>query len=346
MKPLQFILACLAGVALTGAVRAGVETDPNKSYAITPEVGPWVIYATSYVGPDSETLAHEMVLEIRKHYNLEAWVFNRGEEERRKQQEELKKMHEQYKYFDPQQQRMVSPPMRTVRVQQQCAVLIGGFRDFDTASRGLKTIKAIGKDSIRDANNLGFTRKLLPMLMVVKPKENENGVDQGEFAPVSPFLNSFVTRNPVVPQTAKAQPKEDPAYLRKLNSGDSFSVFKCRKPYTLVVAAYQGASAFQAQSDSPSFLDKLLGTSPGEKLEASAQNAHNFAEVLRKLNFEAYVLHMRGGSLVTIGGFDRPDDPRIQSLKEAMQGTGSTPGVRVSQGAQMVPNPFPIEIPR
>src|SRR5262249_31036554 len=110
--------------------------------------------------------------------------------------------------------------------------------------------------------------------------------------------------------------------------------------------AYQGASFFQPKTENPSFLDKLLGTSPGEKLEASAQNAHNFAEVLRKLNFEAYVMHSRGGSLVTIGGFDRPDDPRIESLKEAMQGTGASPGVRLSQSAQMVPNPFPIEIPR
>src|SRR5437870_1075005 len=89
MKGFHFALAFLTGLALARAGYAHVEADPNKDYTIVPEAGPWMIYATHFVGPEAPQLAHEMVLEIRSRFDLPAWVFNRGEEERRKQRDRL-----------------------------------------------------------------------------------------------------------------------------------------------------------------------------------------------------------------------------------------------------------------
>ncbi len=109
------------------------------------------------------------------------------------------------------------------------------------------------------------------------------------------------------------------------------------------MAAFPGPVSYQSESPSSSFLDKLWGKSTGEALEAVGQNAHNLAKLLRdpQLKFEAYVLHLRGGSLVTIGGFDRADDPQIQTIQRALASS-----LQLGQGVQMLPEPFPIEVPR
>jgi len=112
----------------------------------------------------------------------------------------------------------------------------------------------------------------------------------------------------------------------------------------LIVATYQGMHTIQPVSGppkNPSFFENLWGGSTGEMLEASGQNAHNFAEAMHKLGFDAYVLHTRLGSLVTIGGYDRPDDPRMQDVQRALASS-----LRVEQNAQMLAQPVPMEIPR
>src|SRR6516162_3897506 len=94
MKNLAFSLAFLTMAATFG--RAQVEADPNKDYAITPDAGAWFICATSYVGPQSSQLAHEMILEIRSRFKLPAYVLNRGDEQKHKQEEELQRYKQQY----------------------------------------------------------------------------------------------------------------------------------------------------------------------------------------------------------------------------------------------------------
>jgi hypothetical protein len=324
MKRMPFALACLAGLALVGTGLAQVEADPNKEYAITPEAGPWMIYATHFVGPDARQLAHEMVLEIRSRYNLPAWVFDRGEEERQKEQQRLRELREKYQGYQG--------PLRTTRIQDQVAVLVGGYKDFDAASGALKSIKALPPP---------VSDRLKPQVVVIKP--GEDGQQEQVYKDyVNPFLNSFATRNPTVPVEHRAEKKSDP-FIKQLNANESFSLLKCKGRYSLVIAAYPGASTYVSGSTPSSFLDKLRGKPAGTALEAGALNAHNFAEVLRKrpLEFEAYVLHLRGGSLVTIGSFDRQDDPRMQVLQRQLASH-----VQIQGQVQMVPEPFPIEVPR
>jgi len=325
MKWMDFALACVAGLALAQTGYARVEADPNKDYAITAEAGPWLIYTAHFVGQDAPQLAHEMVLEIRSRFNLPAWVFNRSEEERRIQQEKVRQLREKYKDYQV--------PIKTTRVQEQCAVLVGGYKDFDAATRALKTVKNLQPPS---------SDRLKPQVVVIKPGEKEGEEDKVYKDFANPFKNSFVTRNPTVKFERPAENKSDP-FIKRLNAYESFSLLKCKKRYTLVVAAFPGPVSYQSESPSSSFLDKLWGKSTGEALEAVGQNAHNLAKLLRdpQLKFEAYVLHLRGGSLVTIGGFDRADDPQIQTIQRALASS-----LQLGQGVQMLPEPFPIEVPR
>src|SRR5260370_36974218 len=105
----------------------------------------------------------------------------------------------------------------------------------------------------------------------------------------------------------------------------------------------------QPQSAPTKFLNLLTGGRAGEQLNASALNAHYMAEALHKLGFDAYVLHTRSNSIVTIGGFDAPSDPRMQQIERALHDS-----IRITyENAQFSdPNmslftrPMPMEVPR
>jgi hypothetical protein len=325
MHRLLFVLAGLAALFALSSARAGVEADPNKDYAICPEAGLWFVCASVFVGPEAPKLAHEMVLEIRSRFHLPAYVLNRGEEERKKQREELDRIHKLY----PE----AKVPLRHTRIEEQCAVLVGGYANVDEATKALKMVKKLDPPS---------NEKLMPILTEVRPAEDSPDGQKGliQYTHVNPFVKSFVVHNPTIPVEHPAAPRNDPL-LKKWNSGDSYSLLQCKKPWTLMIAAYQGTSVIQARNAPPSVWDKLWGKDTISKLDASSQNAHNLAEVLHKLGFEAYTLHLSQGSIVTVGGFDRADDPKIGELREALSSR-----FRYGQGIQLLPEFVAIEVPR
>jgi hypothetical protein len=328
MKRLSSTLAWMALLAVAGRVSARVEADPIKEYHVTPEAGPWMICVTTYVGSESPQLAHQMVLEIRSRFDLPAYVVNHGDEERRKQQQELEQFRKQFPDY--------RGPIRHTRVQEQCAVLIGGYKDMDTAHRALLEIKKLPPPS---------SEKLMPVLAQAgrpqKVGDEQKSLLEGAF--VNPFPSSFVVHNPSVPLERQAENKTDP-FLKKLNAHESLSLLRCKKSWTMVVATYQGMHSIQpkeGESKVLSFFDTLWKSNTGELLEASGQNAHNLAEALRKLGFEAYVLHTRMGSVVTVGGYDSPDDPRMKEVQRTLASN-----VQMGQNVQMLAQPMAMPVPR
>jgi hypothetical protein len=309
-------LLCLAGVALG----RGVEADPNKEYVITPEVGPWVICAASYTGPEAAQRAHDLVLEIRSRYNLPAYIFNRGEKERREQEEQRARM------------RQLCPEgrFRTVRVEDQFAVLVGGYKDIDSARRALDDVKKMKPSDTRLMNIL-FAGSSAPA------PGKKGGESYAGFA--NPLSDSFVAPNPTVPHEHKAENKQDP-FLKELNADESLSLLKCKQPWTLAVATFQGTSVIQSSATAATFLDKVLGRGSADTLSASAMNAHNFAELLRKAKFDAYVLHLRQGSVVTIGGFASKDDPQLRQVERRLAEQNFAGRI------ELLPQPFAMQVPR
>ena len=57
MKRLRFALAGLMGLSLAATVLAQGDADPNQEFAVTPQVGSWMICAACYQGPQAPQLA-------------------------------------------------------------------------------------------------------------------------------------------------------------------------------------------------------------------------------------------------------------------------------------------------
>lgn len=334
MRRLLFVLpGVLAVLAVPGpggpAVRAlpglgqsaRVEADPSKEYRIGPEAGPWMILAASYSGPNAPTLARQLALQLRRRDNLAAWVFNKGEEERQRQRQYLQEMHR------------LCPEGRTrvVRIPEQCAVLIGGFPDMDSATKALKQVKKLDPPRL----DLGPG---------VSTADSTIDLRSGQRLEVNPLAHAFVVPNPTVPQQRPAPEDGPDPMLKKLNSDEPYSLLKCRKPYTLVVKEFQGSNAIQAQSSSSSLLDLLgLGGKSGDLLNAGALQAQEVARVLSKdFKLEAYVLHTRWSSLVCVGGFDSLEDPqeqqKMQQLRRAVP--------RALGPVELFAQPVPMKVPR
>jgi hypothetical protein len=312
---------CLA-LGAAGAVRAAlppVDADPNQAYAVTPDAGPWMICAAYFTGPAAPDLAHQMVLQIRSRYNRHAYVFNYADEERKREQALIDQQHQALPFDAPPDgsDEVVPIPHHhlVVHVEEQCAVLIGGYPN------GYSDEKAAHADLLLvkkwPAPDLKAPEGVLPFGSLV--------VD-GKDKPINPFaLQSMVVRNPTVPHdNSAADPRKD-KFLWTLNAGEEYSMLACPGKYTLAVREYLGASVVrEEQAESSGFLKMIgLGNSlgsnrAGESLAVAAQNAHELAKGLHQAGFDAYVLHTRTSSVVSIGSFSGPKDKTAEDTAERL----------------------------
>ena len=222
MKRFLFALTGLALLALTGtALARDVEADPNKNYPVTADIGPWMICVHAYTGPNAGHMAHDLVLEIRQSYQLPAYIFNRGAEDRRKQQEEVDRI----KQLSP------GARLRTPLIEEQFAVLIGGYKDMDAARSALNGIKKLKMPDVQ--------RVRVDWAWIYNTKEQAL-----ERTLVNPFQHSFVGRNPTAPKERPPDTSDDYVFMKKLNADEPYSPLKCGKPWTLA-----GSSLTRRQSD-------------------------------------------------------------------------------------------------
>jgi hypothetical protein len=302
--------------------------DPNEDIRVRAAQGPWLICLTSYTGPEAPAMARKMVMELRNTYKLPAFVFNRGAEERRKEFEHRHKLIEEkrelYKKLNVTGTVTIRVPH--IQVEDQCAVLIGGYESDEAATRALKDIRKL---SPPDPKRVSLTT------IYEGQEDSQRKIDPKKILYVNPFMTAFVVRNPEVKQDRPADwDKPDMALLQKLNSGENYSLLACKKPFTLVVKTFMTPAAVQPQSATGKFLEALGLGGKNNGLDTAAQNAHNLAELMRKTGLDAYVLHTRYSSLVTVGGFDNPDDPNLRSTRDLLM-------TRLK-----VPQALPMAVPR
>ncbi|MBL8800209.1 MAG: hypothetical protein JNM56_40385 [Planctomycetia bacterium] len=332
----RLLFTAAFGVALLGLTGLGVgqvtnpfqpiepvnPVNPAIQFPIVPEAGKSLILVHSFKGPKAAEQANELAAAVRRDHKLPAYVFAKGREERLKQQQHLEELRKKYG-----QSRF---PIE--RIEEHYAVLVGGYKDAETARANL--------DSVR---RLKPPEKYFISGERVQPGKSDKG-EEGVFIQqikINPFNSAFVVDNPTIPKDQRADSKKADPLMKKLNEDENYSLFQCKKPWTLVVAVFQGLPVVQAAGTSPSVMDKLLGRNAGEQLAASALNAHNLAEALRKLGFEAYVLHTRYNSVVTVGAYDTKDDRRMQQVQEALHNRFKLDG-----GMQFMAQPMPMEVPQ
>jgi len=332
MKRFLFLLAGMA--LLAGMGRFAAQQPEADPYDITPQAGNWLICVASYTKgppgvpgtfPDAAARASDFAQEIRTKYKTPAYVFNRGAEELAKQQAEIQKLRE----------KCPGGVFRSTRIQEQYAVLVGGYKDSETARKELDHIRKWAYPEDRFCT-LGDE---------VKPGKDDKGADGVWIKTMkyNPFASAFVVPNPLAPPE---RPRDDVAdeFMKKINEGEEFNLLKqCHHPWTLTVAVFQTPPTLQGHSGSSSFLDKLMGREGGQSLAASAMNAHNLAEVLRKIGFkDTYVLHTRYNSVVAVGGYDSKEDRRMSQMWEALERQIMPPEVK----AMLLSHPLPLKVPK
>ena len=313
-----------------------IQAAPNP-YPLPANARPWMICAATYLGPDGGELARQLVVELRtKHRLSSAYIFNRGDDERREQeaewQERLKNAH--------------GAPIRRkgVRVTDQYAVLIDGFPDLPSGTAYLPKVKALPMPTLAlEGGKSAYDTMLIPEPDLQKKQMITRRTN------INPFHNAMVVRNPALGTSTATRSKYDP-FWKELNAGEDHCVLDNPKKYTLLVKEYTGARVIQSQAQSSGFLSALgMGSSAGDTLGAAAMQARELVRVLRspQLGFQAWVLHTRQSSVVFIGGFDSLEDPELQRLNRQLTSLKfSTKQGGADPIGLMVENPKFVEVPR
>ncbi len=305
--PALCLALAAAGAAL--ALPAPVETDPNREYPVGPEAGPWMICAAHFNGASAPQLAHQMVMLIRTQYHMPAYVFNYADEERKKQQALLDQQAPVFTNTPTAPGEIVVPIPRhrlVVRIEDQCAVLIGGYPDEITAHAALVYVKKLPPPDLKVPEGAPA-----PFDSVID--------DKGQVRYINPFnAQSVLVRNPAVPhENHVMNPKDDP-FLKTLNADEEYSMLRCPGKWTLAVKEYLGASAVENKPTGLGPVQSMFGgkTKTGETLALAANNAHELAKTLTQLKFDAYVLHTRTSSVVSNGAFNDRNAPEMQNYRD------------------------------
>ena len=334
-------LATLAFLGLA-ALSSGADAPlTQRDYQLTTRDGPYLILVASFVGDDAADMAQRLVAELRKDYKLQAYWYSKSEQERA----ERDRLLEEWKRQNG------NAPARKVRIVDEYTVLVGHYKSMDAANSDLARIKKLKPPTSVPAG---------PGLFIARPKYKENmpnWLDGGKIqqgGTVSQFSRAFVVRNPLLPAEKPvagsdgALDDEETALLN-LNAGEKHSLMKCKGKWTLLVSVRGGPSI--TQSTKPSVFDKVNPWSPeiGTPIKLTSRGddsnhiveARELAEALRdrKFGYEAYVLHTRGASFVTIGGFNAPND--VEMLRIHKQVAGLKVGT-----SKLLDTPMPMPVPR
>jgi hypothetical protein len=341
MKP----LLCLTVPAVVVAVLAlSAAAEPvADTYAISPDAGPWVICAASFLDGEAIGLAHQLVDQLRSRYHLQAYIFDWGDDEKQKDLEEHRKKEALLGGG-------IHLPFRHPVYRPSCAVLIGGFSDMESATAALAKVKLLPRPDLKLSNGSAA----IETEYAIVPDAAKKTAEQKSVI-INQLSRSFVTRNPTIPTPKAEHPKFDPAW-KELNAPESYSLLKNAKQWTLVVKEYNGATCVQNRTETTSFWDKLgqMGHKPGEAITAAGYQAHQLAEFLRDkhIGFDAYVLHTKTGSIVTVGGFASLNDPEMERIKHRLQTLSFKADARSPASASikgdpigLLAHPLPMEVP-
>jgi hypothetical protein len=318
--------------------------DPNEDIKVTPQIGEWMVCIASYTGPEAHAWARQMVAELRgPRYRLPAYVFNQGLE---KQLQEKKRVED---YMNKQREMMLKfgqtqgkIRVRTMKFEEQVAVLIGGYQDDKTAKRAMNEMQ---KMPIPDKDRVHMDTEW------IINQDKKTGDISGTFSPVNPFTHSFVVRNPSLPPVNHQDNGEILRTLQSLNSNEPYSLLKCRKRFTLAIKEFRMPTVVHQDMAPKSILSKF-GWGGDIKQDQAAESAHNLAKFLRNKVIgglrmdETFVLHNRNYSMVTVGSFDGPDDPQLIRYQERLAEALPQMVMQGQPGVGFYPVPVPFPVPR
>lgn len=322
--------------------------EPNRDILVTPKLGPWMILVCSYRGEKKDIWARQMVALLRGNdYRLPAYVFNYGYKERIEEEKRIQREVEAYRRRLLEIHRKTGTPLpekqsfhiRRIPIKEEAGVLIGGYRDMQTARRALDEIRRLKPP---DPKKVQLDRAFIAY------KDKKTGKQMEKWVWVNPFHRAFVVRNPTIPkEKTSPEPKWDLAALRRMNADETYSLLKCPKKITLAIKEFRTPTIVEQGLKNKGILSSLgfgLGVT---RTDNAAISAHNLAELLRtKMGLEAYVLHTKYSSVVTIGGYDSVNDPRLREMQARLRRFLNTNHPVYRKEIGFFTNAWPMKVPR
>ncbi|PQO44952.1 hypothetical protein [Blastopirellula marina] len=310
MRNLQLTLAAILVSALGASALAlppwarlipfkNVEADVNQPYKLSDANGPWMIMATSFSGPGAAQDAHNLVMELRKDFNLEAYVYEQSYDFTQKVQGLGFNQ-----YGDRKTMRYADEGKYT-----SIAVLVGNYESVDDGNleKALETLKlakpkCLSGDTQTTQNDaIKYLRRKIHEAVTTEDKRKKG-----------PMGHAFVSRNPLLPDEYFQQKGIDPLVL-KMNEGAANSLLDCEGKYSVRVATFAGATEVDAKKIAEIEEKNLVS---GSRLAVAAERAERLTARLRKQGVPAYVFHDRSESIVTVGAFDSVGSERADGKME------------------------------
>jgi hypothetical protein len=277
-----------------------VEVDPTKPYALTAEDGPWMILAHTFIGPGSQERAERLVLEIRRDYNMPAFLY---EEDFDFSGEVNQNSSSQRPGAGIAQAGGAAPFRRKMKYQNQIryqahAVLVG---EYDTSQHpqiesDLDRIKKANCAVFGDKKEMEAETDFRNPVTAVKAlhhRLSERFGDKEDGA----MGNAFLTRNPMLPDDYFQAPQVD-AFVRSLNDNKPHSLLNCDGKYTVVVRTFAGFNTIVDGKKDKEFEPN------SKRLLQCGVDANRMVALMRAEGIEAYEFHDRTKSIVTVGSFE------------------------------------------
>lgn len=297
-----------------------VEADPDATYLLSEQNGPWLIMTCSFSGEGAEQQAKELVYELRKRYKMPAYMHKMDFE-----------FGEAYsrcfsRYGGQRKARYIRGPEA-----EEIAVLVGDFNEVDDANsqKVLEKIKYLKPECLKTSKGKKTNVTLAGWRSVVKSYQKmlDNGKEKR-----GPMGSAFMIPNPLRPKEYFTPGGVD-KFVEEMNSLFEYSLLKCPGKYTVQVATFTGRSVLKKESEITDTDLRLKGDS---KLDQAGLQAHNLTVALRAKGYEAYEFHEQYASTVTVGSFEsagtpRPDgkieiNPAIHQIMNTFAGKPLQPG--------------------
>lgn len=321
---------------------------PNHPMALRPEHGPFMILVRSYSRParpdpanpgmSAKDLAVGLAEEIKKlpqAKGLGVYLFEHISEERRAEAQAAAAARKRAAEFTAAMDKLRHTSelngmeflggeqklrYKTFNYRDQIGVMVGGFRTEDEAVRAMAKVKTWPTPA---------DTRLLDGGAIARQGTDGKATIEKTF--LNPYGQAMVVANPTIPRPQAAPgtvPQLDP-FIVKLNEGRPYNLLNATKTWTLGVKAFNAPVRVQTRDDDGVGIKLFNFTKTGDILNAGAEAAEQMAKGIRAmtgpepdfrpLNLEAFVLHHRSGSMVTVGQFDGPTDPALHETRRLLQ---------------------------
>ena len=295
--------ACVAAALLPSSASAIEKPVRGKKYQLTTQHGPWMIMVASFTTPPPdartegmtpEQAADELVFELRSK-GMPAYTFA------------TENKVDKVQTVD----RLGEPDTRIFAAQRGNVCVLAGNYPGPGDKQAKASLDWI-KHSFRPKFLTGGEADRVGMISLKNGGIYRATLD-AKGKPEGPLVGAFFTTNPLLTsdQVRERNP-ERIDLLTKINAGGDCSLYDNKGKYTVVVASFYGQSVTLGNKTA-----RRQSDGPSDALYQAAQDAWELARQLRKLKRDAYVWHDEHKSVVTVGSFDRIDDPRIPELISA-----------------------------